>query len=338
MPDEKSADTTETPEVPETDIVTEEPDYSQMENTDGTEVLTEEAESGELQDSPDADVSSEAAPPSAASVPAPTEAEWQNEHFGLGRVLGLTEEEVRQFGSPERFEEVMGNASRAFGQIKQESPGDPKAGLAHLPVTAADGEEGEEDTEESIQEFELSDPELYDDEIVKMADHFNQQVLSLQAELQKTREQASRHELAEQQRQSEAAAREFDVVCDRMDEETFGRGRLNDLDHEQAMRRVDLANEVSRLGHGYIARGEDVPPLEQLADKAAGSLFGDRLQKRGLQAVSERTRRVASQATAVPTQQESRPLTGKEAAIQAASNWQQENWGHVVNDPNEFPE
>jgi hypothetical protein len=109
-----------------------------------------------------------------------------------------------------------------------------------------------------------------------------------------------------------------------MDEATFGRGEQDDIAGQEADSRMRLAEAVSRLGHGYEARGEEIPLMAQLVEEASGAAFGKEIKNQTLRKASERSRQQRSQASAIPTHEEASPLTSDEAAVKAATEWQQE--------------
>ena len=124
-----------------------------------------------------------------------------------------------------------------------------------------------------------------------------------------------------QRLQADVAAREFDQIVDTLDGELFGVGRLNSLDETTAMNRVKLANEVSRQGHGYEARGEALPPLGDLVAKSYQSVWGGELKERTLRGIAEASKQRSAQTTAIPTNRESDPVDATVAATKVAQDW-----------------
>ena len=163
--------------------------------------------------------------------------------------------------------------------------------------------------------FEFTDPGEYDPELVQMNEHYSNQL----GQMQNTLNSVLMHT---QRMQMEAAGREMDMLLNSMDEDLYGRGRLNDLQEDSAMNRIAVADEVARRGHGYIGRGEGVPPLDVLVDRASQSVHGKEMSQAALQRVSDKASQVARQATALPQHRDDTPDTGYEAAVQAAANWQ----------------
>jgi hypothetical protein len=136
--------------------------------------------------------------------------------------------------------------------------------------------------------------------------------------------------------QQEVASRELDSIFNSMDEQIFGRGRLNDVPEDVGSNRIQVANEAARLGQVHIQGGEQAPSLTQLAQRAANSLFGEKFTQHALAEASDRSRKISGQSSAVPTRQEDTSDRGYDAAVRAAANWQREH-GNSDDDQNAFP-
>lgn len=228
--------------------------------------------------------------------------DFRNDQYALGANYGLTPEQVRSFGTTENFDQVFSNASIHHQQAPPQQPQSQQQQLAQQP----------------IGNFALPNVDDYDEHIVNMNTHMNVRMMQMEAML------AAMHN-QQQRLQADSAGRELEGVLDSSEESIFGRGNLNSLSESQARNRVAIANEISRDGHGYVQRGEQVPSLEKMAQKAIASLFSDQLKTQALQSASDKSRRVAGQSTARPTQQEESPVSGQEAAIRAAAEWHREN-------------
>ena len=247
----------------------------------------------------------------AADPDAPIEASWRNDQYAVGKAMGLEPEQVREFPNPEAFDLVAHQWAASVHNAMTESPDVQQQQQA--AQQAAQQQQAQARTA-----FEFGDPSDYDPEIVEMnkfyqgkMDHMEN---TLGAVLMHT-----------QRMQMEAAGREMDMILNNMDENIFGRGRLNDLQEENALNRISVADEVARMGKGYLARGEGIPPMDALVERAAQSVHGKEMSQAALQRVSEKAGAVARQATALPQHRDGGPDTGYEAAVQAAANWQAEH-------------
>ena len=257
-------------------------------------------------------------PEPVAEVPLDQDAEFTNEHFAYGQQFGLTPDQVRNFGTPENFEVVLNNMAV--------TPGADPAREAMQRQVAEDNPDAVRPKVEG--DYEFDDEDLYDESILGLNKHTNDRFTQMEERLRQMED-------LNQQLQGDAAAREFDTICDTLDNETFGEGRLDSLDENLAMNRVKLANEVSRQGHGYQVRGEALPPLDELVQKSYHSIWGGDIRNRTLRGVSERSKERSTQTSAIPTSRESDPLSPEDRAVQAATMWHQEHGTNVASD-NDF--
>ena len=239
-------------------------------------------------------------------APEAEESSFRDEQYLWGQQIGLSRDQVEAFGTPEAFD----------GMIERISYDD----------------EGEEETEpsapptpqEEYSSYVLEDEGDYDEGIVKFVSHTNDQLKAMNETMAGLREENSRLIQAEYARHAETNVAEFERIVNTMDEATFGRGEQDNLPSHEADSRMRLAEAVSRLGHGYEARGEDIPPMARLVEEASGAVFGNEIKNQTLRKASERSRQQRSQASAIPTHEEASPLTSDEAAVKAATAWQQE--------------
>jgi len=244
--------------------------------------------------------------------------QWRNDHFALGQAVGLDREEVQAFGSPEVFDKVVQKFINAHEQMTGQSPDM----TTPRQFEASDGEPAQlpsaENVAEQIDQFTFDDEEDYDDGILKLKDFVNEHVGSLNGQIQQMNIQNNRL-------QAEAAGRELDAILSSMDDDLFGSGRLNDVDENRGARRIQVAQEIATMGREIVGSGESLPPLEQMAQKAADAVFGNELRNQTLKRASKRSRKVASQAATPPTHRESDPDKGFAAAVAAAAKWQRDN-------------
>ena len=254
----------------------------------------------------------ETEPEPVAEVPIDQDAEFTNEHFAYGQQMGLSPDQVRSFGNPQAFESVIGTITANTGV-------DPAKAAVDQQVRADNPDAFQEEAAPVVEgDYSFEDPDLYDDTILGMNQHNNTRFQQMEGRLHNM-------ESMNQRLQADVAAREFDQIVDTLDGELFGVGRLNSLDETTAMNRVKLANEVSRQGHGYEARGEALPPLGDLVAKSYQSVWGGELKERTLRGIAAASKARTAQTTAIPTNRESDPVDSTVAATKAAMDWYRTN-------------
>lgn len=294
----------ETSTEPEFDIVSEEPAINQL------GVFPEEPE-------PEPEFESEPEPEQ--------QVEWRNDQYALGAAMGMSVEEVQSFDTPEQFDRVIGGlvqraaAARAQAQGQQQ-PQQPQQQTQGQQQQAADPAQ-----QQPAGDYSFEEPEDYDDGVLQMNEHVNRRFQEQEQRMVALHQQNQAMYQQHQMIQAEAAGREMDAIMDSMDENLFGRGRLNSLPQELAENRIKVANAATRDGQVQIQNGEEVPSFQQLISRAANSLFGEQFTKNALEKASKQSRRVADQSSAVPTRQEDVSDRGYDAAIRAAANWQREH-------------
>ena len=243
---------------------------------------------------------------------APIEASWRNDQYAVGKAMGLEPEQVREFPNPEAFDLVANQWAASVQNAMSESPD------VQQQQQAAQQAAQQQQQAQARTAFEFGDPSDYDPEIVEMNKFYQGKMDNMENTLGAVL-------MHTQRMQMEAAGREMDMILNNMDEGIYGRGRLNDLQEENALNRISVADEVARMGKGYLARGEGIPPMDALVERAAQSVHGKEMSQAALQRVSEKAGAVARQATALPQHRDGGPDTGYEAAVQAAANWQAEH-------------
>jgi hypothetical protein len=232
------------------------------------------------------------------------DSDFRNDQYVIGSQFGMSPEQVRSFGTPENFDQMITATKMQHNAARQPPPqAAPPAG-----------------------NFQLQNPDDYDEGIVGMNNHMNYRMMQMEAMLSAMHQQNERL-------QAEAIGRALETTLDTMDENLFGRGPLNALSEDQARNRISVANEFARTGAGYMQQGLPAPSIPELAQHSANALFADNFKDRALKEASEQTRDVASQASARPTQQEESPVSGTDAAIRAAAEWHRE---HGTNAHDEF--
>jgi len=243
-------------------------------------------------------------------------AEFTNNQFALASALGMSVEDVKSFGTPDAFDRVIGGlANRAVSARQAQAQQQQQAGVAGQA----------QQQPELVQDFTFEEPDDYDDGVLKQNENTNKRFQQLEQHMNGLVQQ--NHALIQQNQsvQQEVASRELDVIFNTMDEQVFGRGRLNDVPEDLGGNRIQVANEAARLGKVHLQGGEQPPSLSQLAQRAANSLFSEKFTQNALEEASRQSRKIAGQGSAVPTRQRDVSDRGYEAAVRAAANWQSEN-------------
>ena len=249
----------------------------------------------------------------ASEAPEEIPQEWRNDQFALGQAMGLSPDQVRAFADPATFDSVAGSWTHKMAELGAQS-GQVQQGTeeAQQAVNADKEAHGLQTA------FEFSSPGDYDDELVEMNKFYGDKV----SNLENTMNSVLMHT---QRLQMEAAGREMDMILNGLDQELYGHGRLNEVPEAQALNRIAVADEVARVGHGFVARGEGVPSLDALVERASQAVHGKERSNRALQRVSDKASQVARQSTALPQHRDDAGSVGYDAAIRAAAEWQAEH-------------
>ena len=241
------------------------------------------------------------------------QAEFTNNQYALASALGMSVEDVKSFGTPDAFDRVIGGLANRAVSARQAQAQQRQAGGEGQPQP------------ELVRDFTFEEPDDYDDGVLKQNENTNKRFQQLEQHMNGLVQQ--NHALMQQNQvvQQEVASRELDVIFNTMDEQVFGRGRLNDVPEDLGGNRIQVANEAARLGKVHLQGGEQPPSLSQLAQRAANSLFGEKFTKNALEEASRQSRKIAGQSSAVPTRQQDVSERGYDAAVRAAANWQSEH-------------
>lgn len=237
--------------------------------------------------------------------------EFQAQHYEIGAKFGLTPDQVDGFGSTELFEGALGRLE-AIARVAAQGQNTQPAGT----------EPGPDDT---ISEFSFSDPAEYDPEVVELSEQTNRRFAALEKRVEELTNENQFLQQGSVQRNAEQNVVAFEQAVNGLDEETFGRGSFDNVGSQHSNNRMKLAQAVSRLGHGYSARGEEVPPIEKLVEEALPGTFPGEIGNQALKTAASESRRQRGQAVAAPTRDLPSEKTSTEAAIQAAADWFREN-------------
>jgi len=275
------------------------PEENELETTETTESeLVDEEPSYQTEPEPE-------------PAPESTEPEFTPKHYEVGAKFGLTPDQVDGFGSKELFEGALGRLEAIAQSVSQ--------GQNAQPV------DEEQEYDDSFSDFEFSDPTEYDPEIVDMTEQTNRRFEALE---QRVSELMSENQSAQDMQARQVAEQnvmDFEAEVNQLDESTFGRGSFDEVSGQHSNNRMKLAEAVSRLGHGYSARGEDIPAIRDLVKEALPGTFSGEIGNQALKTAASESRRQRGQTVASPTRDQPSEKTSTEAAIQAAADWFREN-------------
>lgn len=274
---------------------------------------TEPVETPEAEETPYIEEEPTYSQPEETESPQPAEDEvpFEEKHYKVGAKFGLTPDQVDAFGDVKLYEGALGRLeaiARSAAQVQNTKPAEE--------TTTSD---------DTFSDFQFSDPNEYDPEIVNLTEQTNRRFASLE---QKMDEVMSNSHLAQQdsaKQQAEQNVASFEKAVNQLDEDTFGRGSFDSVSSQHSDNRMKLAKSVSRLAHGYSARGEDVPSVDELVEESISGSFSEELGNQTLKTAASESRRQRGQTIAAPTRDQPSEKTSTEAAIQAATDWFREN-------------
>ena len=249
-------------------------------------------------------------PPEEEPEPEPAP-EFTGQHYSVGAKFGLTPEQVDGFGSATAFEGALGRLE-AIARNATQGQNEQSVGKESV-------------SDEEFSDFQFSDPNDYDPEIVNLTDQTNRRFTSLERKVEELTSENQFLKDGSAQQDAEQNVIAFEKVVNDLDEDTFGRGSFDEVGGQYSNNRMKLAQAVSRLGHGYSARGEAVPSVEKLVEEALPGTFPDELGNQALKTAASESRRQRGQSVAAPTRDQPSEKTSTDAAIQAAADWFREN-------------
>ena len=214
-------------------------------------------------------------------------------------------------GAPEIIEAALGTLEAIARQVTQGQNTKPEGSRAA--------------SDEQFSDFEFSDPSDYDPEIVDLTDQTNRRFTSLEQKIEELTLENQFLEKGAAEQDAEQNVIAFEAAVNQLDEEIFGRGGFDNVSSQESGNRMALAKSVSRLGHGYSAKGETIPSIEELVEEAFAATFKDQIGKQALQTAASKSRQHRGQSMAAPTSDSASELTSTEAAVQAAADWFKEN-------------
>tara|TARA_Y100000310_G_scaffold341732_1_gene441828 strand:+ start:1956 stop:2894 length:939 start_codon:yes stop_codon:yes gene_type:complete len=262
------------------------------------------------------------------------EKQFTNEHYGLGYTLGLSPEQVDNFGSVEAFESMASTVVTPRAGVNQQllqqtavnsQPPEQYQPMQHLGQTPQQQpQQQQQQAQQPQRDFSFEDADDYDDELVKMNDHTNQRLGEIEGYLSQLHQENAFLRQQEQFRQAESISREFDELCNSLPEKEFGRGQLNDVPQGVAMNRYKLADAVARAGHGYLDRHQPVPAMVDLVKEAMNGSFTETVKNNVLQKASQQSQQIADQSVAEPASSEEPSINGEMAAERAVAEYYKE--------------
>lgn len=303
-----------------------------------SELLSQWDDAVESDSSPDASLpaSSNTAPPqvdargggpspaaSGASPQAPA-AQWTQQDFQYAQALGVSQQDLQRIGDPNVFRAMVNR----FGELMQKQAAPPPQ--QPQPVQY-----------QGFQPYKLpGDENLYDEGIRGAIGHFNEHLNGVHQyyeqrfqQLAPVLNQFQQHlpYLAQMQQTAQKAAQQsfydqFDAALDAMDESIVGRGKvsaLTDATHKQ--NRSMVAAQVEKEIAYHRSRGDAMPPMAEMADRAFHGLFYKQLQQQNAAVVRGRVADRMRQTTVTPSRTASRPAAGGDGLGHI-----QEAWGKAL--------
>lgn len=266
-------------------------------------------------------------PPGAQATPSATP--FSTNHYAWGNHFGLSQAQVDSFQTPAQFEAWVTRQQRmsAAAQPKPTANQPPaRETQAQPPQPAA--------PPQAWGQFDMKDmtPEVYDEKIVGFVKHANERFAEIQQGVQPLFQMAEQFKQmapllnefqqfrAQQQEQARAQTfQTIDKTLESVDGTLYGTGDPNKLGPAQLNARIAVSDVLARLEAGYNARGEALPPLDQLIHQAHAFAFSDRIKQAALAQASEKSKALRGQAVAVPTSREPKPLSSEERAQKAVA-------------------
>jgi len=264
---------------------------------------------------------SPAASGASPQAPVQPQAQWTQQDFQYAQALGVSQQQLQQIGDPNVFRSMVNR----FGELMQR-----QAAPAQTPQTPAQQYQG-------FQPYKLpGDEELYDEGIRGAIGHFNQHLQGVHAHYEQRFQQLApvlnqfqQHlpYLAQMQQQAQVAAQrsfydEFDAALDAMDESVVGRGKYSAIsDPAQKQNRAAVAAQVEKEIAYHRSRGDAMPPLAEMADRAFHGLFYKQLQQQNAAVVRGRVADRMRQTTVAPSRTASRPASNGDGISHLLGAW-----------------
>lgn len=187
-------------------------------------------------------------------------AEWTHAEE-LARAAGIPDNIIQEYESPQELRGAVRMLQRLAAARK-----------------AQDGNTSEEKTNKRRFDKKL-DPDKYDADLVAYIDEMNEHYAKQVEEIDAIRDEYSRRE---QERIVEANQRAMSEAVDKLPENVqalFGFGAEPDARTVKQVRNLErLAEEAERIEAGYRARGDRVPSVEAILNKALRSEFADEIK------------------------------------------------------------
>lgn len=275
-----------------------------------------------------------AQPPAGAVAPATAADPFSDQMYAFGQRMGLSKEQVKSFGTPQSFD----NWARGMTlQIQQQRDTHARSERQKWEKEQADARAAQQQAatnkKEPLGKFAFKDASLYEPEMVAFVEHQNARFEELQQQYNERLQQMQQQfepltamsgefrQFQQQQReqQTQQVIQNFDKILAETDAELFGTDPVHKLAPTSAEfdNRRQLSEYVSRLEAGYLARGEVLPPLDQLVKTGYRAVFGEKIASRALAGASAKSAKLRGQTVAPPSTREPN-LSPTERATKAA--------------------
>lgn len=258
-------------------------------------------------------------PPAEGEVRTEAPATFTNEHFEIAKHFGLSEEDVKAFGSPEKFATAMHKVLDARdSMVRAQLGGQGKTPEQQQLPPGASGDD--------IPLFELKfeNKEMLDPELVANVEGINKHYHGLFNQVRDAMRtmQAQIGPLRELQ-----FASDFDEALSGLPEEysgILGKGSYRSMDRSSAEfgARQKVISKMQEMAEGMTVRGSQLPPLPELCAQAVQALYAGKATEnqntKARQELNGKLRSRASQIIGRPTQRSNRELPfGDERATRA---------------------
>lgn len=267
---------------------------------------------------------SPAASGASPQAPAQPQAQWTQQDFQYAQALGVSQQDLQRIGDPNVFRTMVNRVGQLMQQQAAPAPQQMQ------PVQY-----------QGFQPYKLpGDENLYDEGIRGAIGHFNQHLEGVHKQYEQRFQQLApvlnqfqQHlpYLAQMQQSAQKAAQQsfydqFDAALDGMDESIVGRGKVSALtDPAHKQNRAMVAAQVEKEIAYHRSRGDAMPPLSEMADRAFHGLFYKQLQQQNAAVVRGRVADRMRQTTVAPSRTASRPAAGGDGLGHI-----QEAWGKAL--------
>ena len=193
---------------------------------------------------------------------------FSDELLARAEKAGLTKDELADFGTPDA-------AQKALSLFEKKST----ATGTQTTETGKEAQTGTQTDKSGFEKFKVElDPDVYDPEIITtingINEHYSKQFEAMQGQLVQAQGALNRQQALQFEQQ-------FDGYIDGLGDgykDVLGEGRGAEMDKtsETFKNRVKLLDEMETIAAGCSRTGKQVPPYNELFDKALASVFKDK--------------------------------------------------------------